>query len=339
MKKLLALLLALLVLFSFASCGNGNSDDSSNETGIEKLNLKMSFSGTDQGIDAAGVNKFVELVDQESNGQIKVSPFSGAQLAGGNMSRQLELLLQGGAFEIACLSEQVLAAAAPELNIVGVPFAFASYDDVYSYADGTGGEWMDQVLQGVGLKYLGTFSNGLVHITNDKREITSPEDIKGLKFRVFGEVQMKMMSLFGGDAVNMSWSEVYSAMQQGTIDGHLNPYASIYSGNIYEVQDYITELGVNWGGFHFVMNLNEWNKLSPEAQTAIENACKEAAAYAREKVIADEAEIIKACEAEGCTITTLTDEQKEAFAKVLEPLREEMMSTYGDAACAAWGLK
>ena len=156
--------------------------------------------------------------------------------------------------------------------------------------------------------------NGLRHITNNKKEIKTPEDLKGMKIRIpNGEVPMETFKAFGADPVAMNWSEVFTALQQGTIDGQENAYFNFDSNSLSDVQKYITECGWSYDLFAFMANQTAWDKFSEPTQKLLMEKAAEAAQYGREYQESLELEQKQKFIDAGVTITELTDEQRQAF--------------------------
>ncbi|HWP50580.1 MAG TPA: TRAP transporter substrate-binding protein [Clostridia bacterium] len=349
MKKLTAIILAALVLLSVAGCNSASSSApqattstsggaSSASEGYDKVKLKMSFSGTDAGIDGLVAAKMKEMLAEKSGGAVTLETFGNAQLASGNMQRQVELLIAGGSFELGIIAETVMADVDKSLYVTNIPFSFASYEEAYKMADSTGGEWSKKKLAEHGIVRIDCFSNGIMHLTNNKRAIKTPADLAGLKMRTYGDVQMSLMKELGADPINMNWSEVYSAMQMGTIDGHMNGYQTIDSASIFEVQPYLTEASVIWSAYDIVASQKSWDKLSPKTQELIMSVSREAALWGREYMSEKEATIKEKFTTAGVTITTLTQAELDAFKQAASQTRKSFMEQCGEEACTAWGI-
>ena len=154
-----------------------------------------------------------------------------------------------------------------------------------------------------------------------------------------GEVYMRTLTDMGGDPVAMNWSETFTALQQGTLDGHENGYQTIYSANIQEVQNCITEWNWSFDGNWFMANQKDWDKMDPAVQELLMEKAQEAAQWGRDKLVADEKQIKEDFIASGITITELTPEQHQAFVDAARPAQEYFMEKFGAEACTAWGLE
>lgn len=347
MKRFFALLLTCALLLTVAGCGSSSSgapapDGAPAGDGVtyEKLKLKISTSGTDLGIDALTAKYFAELVEEASGGNIQISVYPNCQLAGGSMPKSIELLVVGGNYEMAVFSGSVLGNIDERFLTHSVPFIFDSYDAASEKMDGTGGEYYAKLMQEKGLVYMSGLHNGLRQLTNGRVDVSKPEDLKGLKIRVpSGEVYMKTLSLFGADPVAMNWSEVFTALQQGTLDGHENGYQTIDSANIYEVQKHMTEWNWSYDGYWLMANQKDWDTFSDATAALLMEKAQEAALYGRQLLEETEIELKQKFKDSGVTITELTPEERQRFIDVARPAQEYFIEKFGEEACSAWGLQ
>lgn len=334
MKKIGALVLAIVVAFSLVASAFAADE-------YEKRTIKISTSGQDQGIDALTAKYFGELVEKASDGKIKVRVYPNCQLAGGDMSKLIELLVVGGNYDMMIGSGSVLGNVDMRFLTHSIPFMFNSYEEAASYMDGTGGEFYANLMKEKGMVYMAGMYNGLRQLTTKDKVVTSPEDLTTMRIRVpSGEVYMKAMTAFGADPVAMNWSETFTALQQGTLDGHENGYQTIASANIQEVQKCITEWNWSFDGYWLVANQKDWNKYSEATKKLLMEKAKEAAQWSRETMIKEEAQIKKDfVEKYGVKITVLTPEQRQVFIDKARPIQDYFIDKFGVDVCAAWGLK
>lgn len=146
-----------------------------------------------------------------------------------------------GSTDLAAYATSTLSAIDPLLNIATMPWTFDSYEQAAEVIATTGGEYYADELDDKGLTYLGAFHNGFRQLTNSKHAVTKPDDLKGLKIRIPGsEIYMTFWQAVGASPTAMSWSEVFTAIQQGTIDGQENGVPITDSAKMYEVQKYLT---------------------------------------------------------------------------------------------------
>ena len=344
MKKILALALALVMVLALAACGTDSTPATSggdNNVSGETVELTLTCNGTDQGNDTRSAKRFKELIEEKSEGRITVTIYNNDQLAGSNMTSAIELLT-GGSTDIDIHSTSIVSSIAPEAMVCTMPWLFSDYQEAEDTFFGAGGEYMEEILSPKGVTYLGAVHNGFKLITNSKHPIEQPEDLAGLKIRIpGGDFYMDFYSAYGASPQAMSWSEVFTALQQGTIDGHDNSISTIVSNNVQEIQPYMTISRHTYEAFTWMANkANFESKLSAEDQElvreCVEQACKEVNA----EIVAEEAELIEQCETEnGVQFYTFTDEDVETWRSVITDLIEEYKGIYGEAACTAFGVE
>ncbi len=348
MKRFISLVVVLVLILSLGTGCSKPAEESSNSSSsestgatYEKWNLKLSTSGTEKGVDAITAKHFAKLVEEASDGNIKIQVYPNCQLAGGSMPKSIELLVAGGNYELAVFSGSVLGNIDEKFLTHSIPFMFSSYDEASKMMDSTGGEYYTKLMKDKGLVYLTGIHNGLRQLTNNKMAIKSPEDLKGLKIRVpSGEVYMKTLEEFGADPIAMNWSEVFTALQQGTIDGHENGYQTIDSAKIAEVQKQMTEWNWSYDGYWLMANSKDWSKFSEKTQKLLMEKAVEAGIYGREYLETAEKEIKKDfMENQGVTITELTPEELADFKKDARPVQEYFIEKFGKEATTAWGLQ
>lgn len=353
MKKHLLLVLIVVLALALAACGGQEEpapapaptetpgEAPAEESPYEEMTIKVSTSGQDQGIDALAAKHFGELVNEASGGKITVEVYPNCQLAGGDMSKLIELLVMGGNYEMMVGSGSVLGNVDEKFLTHTIPFMFESYDEAASYMDSTGGEYYTKLMAEKGMVYMAGEYNGLRQLTTTDKQILAPSDLTTMRIRVpSGEVYMKTLDAFGADPVAMNWSETFTALQQGTLDGHENGYQTIFSANIQEVQKFITEWNWSFDGYWFVANQKDWAKFDAATQELLMEKAQEAALWGRAKLVADEVEIKKDfIENYGVTITELTPEQRQVFVDAARPVQEYFIEKFGAEACSAWGLE
>ena len=328
------------------ACGSSNSassggeaDSGSADSPYDKLNLKISVATAETGIDYMTAQKFADLVSEASDGQIQATVYASSQLTGGDMSKTIDMLLAGGTYEMCTASGAVLSNVEEKFLAHQLPFVFGSYGEADEYLEGTGKDYYAKLMDEKGMTLLGLFHNGLKQVTNSKKEIHLPSDFQGMKIRIpSGEVAMKTFQAFGADPIAMGWSEVYTALQQGTVDGHDNGYMTIDSASIQEVNKYITELNWQYECYALIANANDFNSWNEATQELIREKSEEAVAWGRQYLEDAEAGIKEKFIEQGVIITELTDEEHQAFVDATADIRSYFIDKYGEEACSAWGI-
>ncbi len=344
-RRIVALVCSAALALSLTACGgNGQASGEGGNAAVgdspyDKLNLKISVATAETGIDYMTAQKFADLVSEASDGQVQATVYASSQLTGGDMSKTVDMLLAGGTYEMCTASGAVLSNVEEKFLVHQLPFAFDSYQTADEYLDGTGKDYYSKLMNEKGMTLLGLFHNGLKQVTNSKKEIHAPADFQGMKIRIpSGEVAMKTFQSFGADPIAMGWSEVYTALQQGTVDGHDNGYMTIDSASIQEVNSFITELNWQYECYALIANANDFNSWNEATQKLIQEKSAEAVAWGREYLEDAEGEIKKKFVDEGVTITELTDEEHQAFVDATADIRAYFIDKYGEDACKAWGI-
>ena len=339
-KMMVFILAAAMSAGLLSGCGSG-SKQTSGTAGDEyqQIELVMAVNGTDIQIDSMVAKKFAELVSEGSGGRVTVAVFPNDQLAGGNSTKGIEMIAVGGV-DLAAYATSVMSVLDEQMSIATIPWSFDDYQEARTVIDETGGDYYAKVLEKKGITYLGSFHNGFRQLSNSKREVHTPEDVQGLKIRVPGsEVYMDFFRALKADPISMSWSEVFTAIQQGAIDGQENGVSITDSAKMYEIQDYMTLWNYTYENDLFVANTEIWNSLEPKTQELLRTKAKEACDWGRDQVEQEEAEIVQKFRDGGMTVTELTADELETFKKAVQSVREKFMEKYGEEACTAFQIE
>lgn len=341
-QSIILVLVAALCLSLFAGCGSAPAQSPSGEagdSGYDSITLTMAVNGTDTQIDTRVANYFKELVEEETQGSVVIEVYPNDQLAGGNATKGIEMIADGST-DLAAYATSVLSVLDERLSIGTIPWMFNNYTEARETIDAGGLAYYDSVLQEQGITAIGSFHNGFRQLTNSKHAVTAPEDLKGLKIRVPGsEVYMNFFKAFGADPVAMNWSEVFTALQQGTIDGQENGVSITSTSGVVEVQKYMTIWNYTYENDLFLANSTLWNSLSESTRAMLTEKAVEACNWGRDQVEAEQDTLIAEFEEQGMEVTILTPEQLAPFQEVVSGLRRNFFEKYGAEACAAFGVE
>ena len=213
-------------------------------------------------------------------------------------------------------------------NVEELPFLFSSYEEAYAAYDGEFGKKLaSEVLESQGGHVVGYWDNGFRHFTNNIRPVVEPADMKGIKFRTAeSEIRLQMFDCCGTSAITMAFSELYSAMQQGTVDGQENPLSNIVASSFFEVQKYLSLSGHIYNTSVFFFSDNFWNSLTDEQKQIITECSDEAKEFTRRLNQDSEAENLHICKDAGMEVNEV---DKEAFIAAVQPVWEMFESKYG----------
>ncbi len=268
-----------------------------------------------------GAQRFAELVAKRTGGRIAVKVYPQSQLANGSQKAELEML-QSGVLDMTWDSPIILALFLDKrFDVWNLPWLYPSMDVANRVADGPMGELAFRWLAEKGIVGLGIGVNGSRELTNSKHPVTTPDDMKGIKFRVAGsKLYLETFKLLGANAVTMSFGEVFTALQQGVIDGQENPTAIIDSSKLYEVQKYLTLWNYSFDPLVLCINKRLFDGLSPADQKAIREAATEAVAYERQLSAEEEKRLPEELRKKGMQVNALTPAQIAVFRERVKPV-------------------
>ncbi|WP_430592390.1 DctP family TRAP transporter solute-binding subunit [Humidisolicoccus flavus] len=306
-----------------ASGGNGGGENAEGESYSWDFTITVS----DTSSWYAGAERFAEILDEKSDGRIQVNIFANEQLSGGDPAAGVEQLMNGDkAFSYN--STIIYSGIDPRFGAINAPFLYDSYETADEAIESGGLEAYQDLAAEHGVQLLGFGESGFRQITNNKVEITTPDDVRGLKLRVPGSsLFLGIYEELGADPLTMNFSEVFTSLQTGTIDGQENPYDVIYSNGLAEVQDYLTVWNYVYDPLMLGMNKDLFDSLSPEDQALVEEAAAEANEFQRE-MNRERGEEQLAEMSETMTVTELTPEQVQEFRDVIAPVYDEFTSIW-----------
>lgn len=304
---LLAVLLVLALTFA-AGCGGtktGQDTKPAEPKGPAKQEarvIRLAHVVNEQDPYHVAAMKFKEIVEAKTAGNVKVEIFPNAVLGD---ERTLLEGMQMGTVDMGIITNGPVANFLPKIAVFEMPFLFSKREDAYAVLDGPIGQNILKELETVKLKGLAYAERGFRNLTNSKRPVLAPADVKGLKIRVMqNPVYIDLFNTLGANAVPMAWAEALTALQQGTIDGQENPVNVAYAFKLFETQKYFSMTRHTYAPALFVMSLDVFNKnFTPETQKILVDAAREAAAHQRNWIAENEARQLKEIEAKGMQIS------------------------------------
>ncbi len=271
---------------------------------------------------------FARLANERLKGKVEVQVFPNSQLY---TDKKVLDALSSGSVEMAAPSTAKFTSWVPQLQLFDLPFMFKSREVLYQAVDGEVGQKMFKLLGKKNMLGLAMWDNGFKQIGNNIREIKKPADVSGIKFRIMSsKVLESQFKTVGGNPQVMPFSEVYSGLEQGVIDGQENTWSNMYSKKFFEVQKYITETNHGYLGYFVVTNAQFWEHLPPDVRTELESILKEVTAWIRENAYKINQDMKQKIIDSGKTkVTTLTEEEKDAFRKAFKPVQDEFRDVIG----------
>ena len=278
--------------------------------------------------------KFEELVEAGSNGEIDVQIFPSSQMG---PDREMIEGVQTGVLEMAIPPSSFFAGWDPAFAVIELPYMYASKDIAYEVLDGDAGAGMLARVENQGLVGLGWLELGVRNVTNNVRPIATPEDLEGVKLRTMKvPAHVATFETLGANPTPMNFGEVYSALQQGVIDGQENPLAIITSQRFYEVQKYLSTTAHVFAVYMPVISKPFFEGLSAEHQQLVRESMASARSYQAELVAAEDTAQLEEIRAAGVEVLELTAEQRQAFADKTESVRLQYRDEVGTEAYDAW---
>jgi TRAP-type transport system periplasmic protein len=274
-----------------------------------------------------GAVAFAEEFAKLSKGKYKVEIFPAGALGG---EREMTEAVQLGTLDFVVTSTGPVGNFVPETLITDIPFLFRDYDHARAVLDGPIGQEILAKFPSKGLVGLAWAENGFRHLTNSKRDVVNPEDMKGLKVRTMeNPVHMQAFRTLGAQPTPMAFPEVFGALQQGTVDGQENPIPVITSSKFGQVQKHLTLTGHVYSPALIMTSTRLFGAFSEMDKKAVLDAGKVGAIAMRKRVNEIETSGVKDLQAQGVTVTTQVDKAK--FQTALAPAYVEYAKRFGAA--------
>ena len=289
--------------------------------------MKISISTAQNSHQGVAIDTFAKEVAARTGGRYKVETFYNGSLGG---ERESIEAVQLGTQELAFSSTGPVPNFVPDAKILDVPFLFRDKAHARAVLDGPIGQELLGKFDAKGFKALAWAENGFRHMTNSKRDVKSPDDLKGLKMRTMeNPVHIAAYKGLGIITTPMAFPEVFTALQQGTVDGQENPLPVIMSAKFSQVQKHLSLTGHVYSPCIFLMNKASFDKLSAADKTAFLEAAKVAVKANRDRVDQDDANGVKELRAQGMTV--IEDVDKARFVAQLAPVNAEFEKQFGKA--------
>lgn len=304
------------------------------------ITVKMSYNGP-ANIETNAVHEFAvnfkEFVEMGTNGRILINFFPNSQL--GNEEQRMEQTMSGTTM-INVASNAGIVCVYQEIYAATLPFMFNSFEAAHIFFDESD-YWIKtkkEFREKTGVALLEAIEEGgFLAFTNNKKEIRSPADFKGLKFRGMDPGQIALYKSFGASGIPIPWTELYMAMQTGVVDGQMNPPMYIISGSLYEVQDYMTMANIQYSCQWLTINAEWLESLSASDRYVIEQAAHAANIRNRISVEARVNERVKFIEDKGVKVYYPSDAEINQFQEIGQPeytkwVKEKIAPQYVDLA-------
>ena len=335
-KRWLAILLAAMMTVSMTACGSSDTtsndgstpppddtvtnDTAASDTEYTEITLNIAGSAAESHPVSQGMLYWADLMEERSGGAVQVEAFLNATFGTGTAIIES---IQSGSVQLGEGSLSSFATFTPDTQYTGVPFSFDSREHAYAWTETEFAQKMHQEVVNTSNMYiLGWFENGIRMLSNNKHPVTCPDDLSGLKIRVLDSpIYIEMFTRMGASAMPMAYSEVYTALQQGTVDGQDNPYATFVSTKYYEVQSYFTDLSHTFDFTVFFIGNDVLESVNEATRELIIQCGKEAEEYQHNLMIEEEANLIQTIEDNGVEMYWLSDDERQLFKDAVGDMR------------------
>jgi tripartite ATP-independent transporter DctP family solute receptor len=289
--------------------------------------MKISISIAQNSHQGIAIDTFGKEVEKRTGGRYKVQSFFSGSLGG---ERESIEAVQLGTQELTFSSSGPVPNFVPDAKILDIPFLFRDKAHARAVLDGPIGQEMLSKFDAKGFKALAWGENGIRHMTNNKRAVNAPEDLKGLKMRTMeNPVHVAAYKGLGIVTTPMAFPEVFTALQQGTVDGQENPLSVIMASKFDQVQKYLTLTGHVYSPGIFLMSKPAFDKLSAADKQAFLDAAKEGVKANRARVDEDDAKGVTELRSKGMNVNENVDKAK--FVAMLGPVNAEFEKQFGKA--------
>ena len=293
--------------------------------------LKIGYATSKESHYGVGSTVFCDEVEKGTQGRYKCQHFPNSALGG---EREQIEAVQLGTQDVTNTSTGPLGNFVSEVKIVDIPFLFRNYDHARKVMDGPIGQDILKKMAAKGLIGLAWTENGFRHMTNSKHAIVKAEDASGLKMRTMeNKVHMDGYKTFGILPTPMPFPELFTALQQGTVDGQENPIPVILSSKFSQVQKHLSLTGHVYSPAVLILSPAVWNKLSDADKQVFTEAAKKGGAAQRKKVNDDENNGIAQLKREGMQVVEKVD--GDSFRKAIGPAYQGYAKEFGADRIAA----
>lgn len=303
-KVWLSFILLLFVVFA-TGCMNGNSTSNQDEGGSGTTKLSFAYELPTEHPWGIGAEKFKEIVEEKTNGEIEIEIHGNGSLAGSGA--EIQEGIQIGTIDMGITSTP-LAQINPYVQIFNLPYIFEDRENAWDILDGPIGDQVGNKVEEHNIKYLSFWEDGFRQVTNSKRPINTPEDLSGLSIRVpESDIRIQTFKTLGASPLSMSFSEVFTSLQQGAIDGQENPLSVVESSSFYDVQEYLSITNHVYTPAGLLINEDKWNSLTDEQQDIIMEAAEAGRDINRDLNEENDEKLIEELAEKGMAVNEISD--------------------------------
>lgn len=331
MKKwLLALFVSIIGTVLLSACNSEKSGDQAaadSGDGYEAATIRLAYNLPQDHHVAVGIEDFAKKVTEKSGGKVNVQVYPAGQLLS---DKDMNQSILSGGVEMGVNSSTLWASTVPAMGIFDVPYVFNDYSAVGEAVNGEFGDKLRGAMEEKGAKVLMFADYGYVQFANNKRQLKSPEDFKGLKIRSIGDLPSELIQAYGASPVFMGGGEVYMALQRDTVDGATSGTTAMLQRKYDEVTKYLTINNYAYLEFLLAVNKDYWDGLPQKTQDLITEVAAETETWIREQAEKEDNTSAKALEDKGMDVYIVPQDELDVWKDAAAPVRDVYVENAGD---------
>jgi TRAP-type transport system periplasmic protein len=295
---------------------------------LAQTEIKLGHVGEPGSLFQKSADEFARRANAKLGGKAKVIVYGSSQLGG---DKEMIQKLKLGTLDMA-LPSTVMSSEVDIAGIFEMPYIVKDRAHMGRIEKEVFWPMIEPAIEKKGLTVLAVWENGVRHITNNKRPIKSPADLKGIKLRVpEGKWRVKMFQAYGANPSPMKFSELFTALQTGVMDGEENPLTQIYSAKLQEVQKYLSLSGHVYTPAYLTVGTKRWSTLPADVRKILADTAKETQAFVYETAARDEEDLLGKLKQAGMQVNEV---DKDAFVAASKPIYDEFAKEVPGAAAA-----
>lgn len=331
MKKwMVGLFLTIIGMVLLSACNNEKSNDKAEADsgdGYEATTIRLAYNLPQDHHVAVGIEDFAKKVIEKSDGKVNVQVYPAGQLLS---DKDMNQSILSGGVEMGVNSSTLWSSTVPAMGIFDVPYVFNDYSAVGEAVNGEFGDKLRSAMEEKGAKVLMFADYGYVQFANNKRQLKSPEDFKGLKIRSIGDLPSELIKAYGASPVFMGGGEVYMALQRDTVDGATSGTTAMLQRKYDEVTKYLTVNNYAYLEFLLAVNKDFWDGLPKKTQDLLTEVAAETETWIREQAEKEDTESAKALEEKGMEVYYVPVDELDVWKDAAAPVRDVFIKNAGD---------
>lgn len=325
MRKVTVLIAIILIM---AGCGsNDNNSKKDNGDEYDAVDIKLAINLPDDHYVSQGVDKFVENVNDKSDGNVNIEVYPNGELLS---DKDMNDAILNGSVEMGVNSSTLWASTIPAIGVFDVPFTFEDYSETQELLDGEFGDTLRDEANEKGAEVLMFQDYGYVQIASNEKQVETLDDFEGMKIRSYGDLNGELLKAFGASPSFLGADEVYTGLQRDTIDGATSGTTAMLQRNYYEVADYLSISNYSSVEFLLMANKDFMDGLSEETQNLLTEESRDAEDWIREQAEKEDVNSTEELEDKGMEVYEVSDDEIEKWKDVASPVRDVYIDDAGE---------